>query len=79
MTDNFLDEYPLDYLISNKNRKSDFYILLHNICIDMLDGHSLNESELNVSWNIFRTFVFAVGVYLGGRTWQKIYNTFNKN
>lgn len=76
MKENFLDEYPLDYLISNKDIKSSFYRILHNSCVYLLDGHKPDDSELDFAWKGFRIFVFVVAVGLGKRTWTKVYETF---
>lgn len=76
MSENFLDEYPLDYLISNKDMKSSFYRILHNSCVYLLDGHKPDDSELDFTWKGFRIFVLVVAVGLGERTWTKVYETF---
>lgn len=71
----FLKEYSLDYLISNKDKKSDFYQMLRNTCVYLLDGHSPDEAELRVSWSNFKMF-FLVGIYLEDRPSRKIFNVF---
>ncbi len=71
----FLKEYPLDYLISNKDKKSDFYQILRNTCVYLLDGHNPDEAELRVSWNIFKMY-FLVGIYLEDQLWQKFFKAF---
>src|SRR5687767_8593626 len=74
----FLKEYPLDYLISNKDKKFDFYHILHNTCVSLLDGHKPDESELGFAWNIFNVF-FLVGIYLEDRPSRKIFKAFADN
>ena len=77
MTENFLDEYPLDYLISNKDKKADAYQELFNTCVYLLDGHKSSEGELEVSWDIFQKFVFIYGLYLlEHKTYWRICNLF---
>jgi hypothetical protein len=73
--DSFFYEYPLGYLISNKDKKSDLYQALRNTCDYLLDGHNPNESELRVSWNFFR-MLFLVAIYLEDRLCWEILGAF---
>jgi hypothetical protein len=76
MSENFLDNYPLDYLITNKDKTSDFYILLHNVCDDLLDGHKPDEAELGLAWNTFRILLF-LATDMGRINWGKVYGAFS--
>jgi hypothetical protein len=75
----FLNQYPLDYLFSNKDKKSDAYQELYNTCVYLLDGHKSSEPELEVSWDVFRAFVLVFALYLlRGKTFQRIAELFNE-
>ena len=79
MASDFLDDYPLDYLLSSKDKETDFYQLLHNACLTLIAGRNLSENELSILWDIFRTFVFSIGIHLESKTWQKICENFTKS
>jgi len=76
MASDFLDDYPLGYLLSNKDKTTNFYQLLRNVCLSLTDGQNVSESQLSVSWNTFRLFVFAIGINLGAKRWQIICEIF---
>lgn len=79
MASDFLNDYPLDYLLSRKDKETDFYQLLHNVCLTIIAGRNLSENKLAISWNVFRTFVFSIGIHLENKTWQNICDNFTNS
>ena len=73
-----LDQYPIDYLIANKNKTSDYYVFVKNTCVYLLDGSVLSEEEISISWNTFLGLVFVFGFYQEDKLWRKICRVFNK-
>lgn len=78
MTDDysFIKDYPLDYLIANKDKGSNFYIFLTNLCNDLLTENP-DDSQLRLAWNSFK-LLLVIAAYFPVKLFEKIYNSFVK-
>lgn len=76
MIETLLDYYPLEYLITHKDRDLGFYPWIYGACVSLLNGQHLSETVLVISWNAFRRLALLPSNKLDHKTFAKIRKTF---